>query len=154
MTEPVLVYTLDGCVHCARARRCLQRHNVEFTEQRVELLPDGRRTLMELTGGSTAPQIIIGDRVVGGADDLARLDRSGVLDALLRGHRFPRAVVRRRPTPGRLVRWLLTAPFGGTCGPRAITVDLVDERGVRVERRTAASYEAAQVVADALNATT
>lgn len=150
--EPVLVYTLRGCVHCANARRRLERHDVRFTEQPVELLADGRRTLMARTGGSTAPQIVIGERAIGGADALARLDRRGVLDALFQGKRFPHAIVRRRATPGHVLRWLLTTPFGGACGPRAITVDLVDERGTRLERRPAASYADATLIADALNA--
>jgi len=150
--EAVLVYTLSGCVHCSNARRRLKRNDITFAEQQVELLEHGRRTLLQRTGGSTAPQIVIGQRAIGGADALARLDRSGALDGLMRGARFPRGVVRRRLTPGRVLRWLLTTPLGGTCGIHSITVDLVDEHGRRLERRPAATAEAADLLAEALNA--
>ncbi len=150
--EAVLVYTLTGCVHCSSARRRLRRSGIAFAEQPVEVLEHGRRTLMERTGGSTAPQIVIGQRAIGGAADLARLDRSGALHGLVRGQRFPRAVVRRRLTPGRVIQWMLSAPFGGACGPRRITVDVVDEHGRRLERRPAATHEAAELMAAALNA--
>lgn len=149
---PVLVYTLAGCLHCSNARRRLRRRGIAFSEQRVELLPQGRRTLLERTGGATAPQIVIGERAIGGADALARLDRSGALDGLVHGQRFPRAVVRQRLAPGSVLRWLLSAPFGGACGPRSISVDIVDERGRRLERRPVATREAAEVLTAALNA--
>jgi glutaredoxin 3 len=150
--EGVLVYTLIGCLHCSNARRRLKRNGIAFAEQPVELLEHGRRTLMQRTGGSTAPQIVIGQRAIGGADALARLDRSGALDGLIGGKRFPRAVVRRRLTAGCVLRWLLTTPFGGACGIRTITVDMVDEHGRRLERRPAPTPDAAELLADALNA--
>lgn len=149
--EPVLVYTLAGCLHCANVRRRLKRNGIPFTEHSVESLQNGRKTLLERTGGWTAPQIVIGARAIGGADALARLDRSGALDGLVRGQRFPRAVVRRRLTPGSVLRWLLSTPLGGACGPRRVTVDVVDEHGRRLERRPAATREAAELVAAALN---
>ena len=101
---------------------------------------------------AAAPQIVIGQRAIGGADALARLDRSGALDGLIGGERFPRAVVRRRLTPDCVLRWLLTTPFGGACGIRTITVDMVDEHGRLLERRPAATPDAAELLADALNA--
>jgi glutaredoxin 3 len=149
--EPVLVYTLAGCLHCANARRRLRRNGIQFSELRVESLPGGRETLLERTGGWTAPQIVIGTRAIGGADALARLDRSGALGGLVRGQRFPRAVVRRRLAPGRILRWLLSAPFGGACGPHRISVDIVDERGSRLERRPAGTLVAAELLAASLN---
>jgi glutaredoxin 3 len=39
--------------------------------------------MIELTGRRTVPQIFIGDRHIGGFDDLAALDRQGGLDPLL-----------------------------------------------------------------------
>lgn len=149
--EAVLIYTLTGCVHCSTARHRLRRNGITFSEQPVESLEHGRRTLAQLTGGWTAPQIVIGQRAIGGADALARIDRSGALDGLIRGQRFPRAVVRRRLTAGSVLRWLLSAPFGGSCGARTISVDIVDEHGRRLERRPAANREAAELMAGALN---
>jgi glutaredoxin 3 len=39
--------------------------------------------MIEKTGRRTTPQIFIGDRHIGGFDDLVALDRAGSLDALL-----------------------------------------------------------------------
>ena len=41
--------------------------------------------MMKRTGRRTVPQIYIGDRHVGGYDDLAALDRAGGLTPLLAG---------------------------------------------------------------------
>lgn len=82
---PVVMYTLRGCPHCLRARLLLRRKRVAYREIRSSELPEGRRTLMELTGGRKYPQIVIGDVCVGGAADLARLHRRGELDRLLAG---------------------------------------------------------------------
>lgn len=146
------MYTLPGCVYCEMARRRLRRKSVAFSEQPVERLAHRRETLMERTGGWTAPQIVIGARPIGGADALARLDRAGVLDELLAGARFPRAVVRRRLAPGRALRWMLRTPSGRAGGPWAVRVEVLDEDGRRLERRPAPTLEAAVRVASELNA--
>lgn len=82
---PVVVYTLRGCPHCLRARLLLWRKGVAYREIRSGELEHGRQTLMEQTGGWRYPQVVIGGRCVGGAADLARLQRSGELDRLLAG---------------------------------------------------------------------
>jgi glutaredoxin 3 len=97
----VTVYTLRGCVHCVRARRRLRRHRATFTELRGDGEPGFRRRLVGLTGSATVPQVVIGGEPVGGADDLAHLDRRGVLAPLLEGRPFPHPVVRRTAAPWR-----------------------------------------------------
>ena len=52
---------------------------------RVDLEPGQRAKMVAMTGRRTVPQIFIGDRHVGGCDDLHALDREGKLDALLAG---------------------------------------------------------------------
>lgn len=94
---PVVMYTLRGCPHCFRARMLLRRKGVAYREVRSGELEHGRRTLMELTGGWKFPQIVIGDHCVGGAAELAGLQRAGELDRLLDG--VPDAT--RPVTPGR-----------------------------------------------------
>ncbi len=44
---------------------------------------EARLKLMETTGLRTVPQIFIGDRHVGGSDDLHALEERGELDPLL-----------------------------------------------------------------------
>jgi glutaredoxin 3 len=80
----VTIYTLRGCVHCFRARRRLRRHGVEFDEIKTKGdIQRARADLRARFGAGTFPQIVIGDRHIGGADQLVALDRSGELDALL-----------------------------------------------------------------------
>jgi glutaredoxin 3 len=87
MPEPVgevLMYSTSWCGYCERARGLLRRKEVEFSEVVLDETPDERETMMQRSGGRrSVPQIFIGERHVGGYDELAALDRSGELDRLL-----------------------------------------------------------------------
>jgi glutaredoxin 3 len=62
----------------------LQSKGVEEIDKiALDFKPCGFTELFELTGRRTVPQIFIGDRHIGGFDDLAALDASGELDPLL-----------------------------------------------------------------------
>lgn len=69
--EPALLFAKRGCPHCARARRLLSDHGIVFEEV---TLGGGITTsaLRAVSGNGTAPQVFIGGRLVGGADDLER----------------------------------------------------------------------------------
>lgn len=84
----ITVYTLPGCVHCARARALLRRRKLPFDEIDGRGARDFRRQLATLTGGSTVPQIVIDGEPIGGADRLASLDLLGVLGAIATGEQF------------------------------------------------------------------
>lgn len=80
----VLMYSTGVCPFCLMAERLLKSKGVETVEKiRVDLEPEKRAEMMERTGRRTVPQIYIGERHVGGYDDLAALDRAGGLDPLL-----------------------------------------------------------------------
>jgi len=80
----VLMYSTGVCPFCLMAERLLKSKGVEAIEKiRVDLEPQRRQEMMDRTGRRTVPQIYIGERHVGGYDDLAALDRAGGLDALL-----------------------------------------------------------------------
>jgi glutaredoxin 3 len=80
----VLMYSTGVCPFCLMAERLLKAKGVETIEKiRVDLEPGRRQEMMERTGRRTVPQIYIGERHVGGYDDLAALDRAGGLDPLL-----------------------------------------------------------------------
>lgn len=80
------IYTQIFCPYCDRARALLTRKGVAFTEHDAPSGSDARRTAAERSGGrSSVPQIFIGERHIGGCDDLMALDRAGKLDALLAG---------------------------------------------------------------------
>lgn len=84
MMAKVVMYTTAVCPYCIRAEQLLQRKGVREIEKiRVDLQPELRVAMMEKTGRRTVPQIYIGDRHVGGYDDLVSLDHAGELDKLL-----------------------------------------------------------------------
>lgn len=80
----VLMYCTAVCPYCVMAERLLSAKGVTQIEKiRVDLEPELRVAMMERTGRRTVPQIYIGDRHVGGYDDLAALEHAGELTALL-----------------------------------------------------------------------
>lgn len=79
----VTIYTRDGCGYCTRAKSLLTSKGVDFTEFNATEKPEYRQEMMTKSGGTTFPQIFIGESHVGGCDDLHALDRAGKLDALL-----------------------------------------------------------------------
>ena len=80
---PVTVYTSSFCGYCVRVLDLLQRRGIEFTEISVEDSPGIRDELVARSGRRTLPQIYVGERYLGGAEELAAMDRSGELDRLL-----------------------------------------------------------------------
>ena len=80
----VRMYSTAFCPYCIRAEMLLKSKGVEVIDKiSVDSMPNGFRDLVELTGRRTVPQIFIGDRHIGGFDDLAALDARGGLDPLL-----------------------------------------------------------------------
>ena len=84
MTVAVEIYTRPGCGYCSAARSLLTRKKAAFTEFDIAKNPSWRQEMYDRAGeGSTFPQIFIGEKHVGGCDELYSLDREGKLDALL-----------------------------------------------------------------------
>ena len=82
----VTMYTAAVCPYCVRAKQVLKARGVqEIDEIRVDLQPEERQKMMDITGRRTVPQIFIGDTHVGGCDDLMALDSRGGLTPLLAG---------------------------------------------------------------------
>lgn len=80
----VIVYGTGICPYCTRARALLQKKDVPFEEIRVDMEPERREEMIERAGGGTSvPQIFIGEMHVGGCDELYALERAGRLDELL-----------------------------------------------------------------------
>jgi glutaredoxin 3 len=81
---PVTIYTKAWCPYCRAAKELLDQKGVSFTEFEITKEPGKRQEMLEKSGGgSTVPQIFIGERHVGGCDDLYALNRRGELDRLL-----------------------------------------------------------------------
>jgi glutaredoxin 3 len=84
--QPVKMYTTAVCPYCIRAKQILKSKGVDAIDEiRVDMNPQERMRMMEMTGRRTVPQIFIGETHVGGCDDLMDLDRRGGLDPLLKG---------------------------------------------------------------------
>lgn len=79
----VVMYTTQFCPYCVRAKQLLNAKDVKVEEVRVDLNPEERAKMMQLSGRRTVPQIWIGETHVGGFDELWALDRKGELDPLL-----------------------------------------------------------------------
>jgi glutaredoxin 3 len=78
------IYTSPFCPYCWRAKRLLEAKGAAFTELDVLLHPGRRAEMTAKAGGCTSiPQIFIDGGAIGGSDELAALDASGELDALL-----------------------------------------------------------------------
>ena len=82
--QSVKMYTTAVCPYCIRAKQILKSKGVDAIEEvRVDMNPEERLKMMEITGRRTVPQIFIGGTHVGGCDDLVALDGRGGLDPLL-----------------------------------------------------------------------
>lgn len=80
--SPVTIYTKSWCPYCDAAKELLRKKKVAFTEIPVKSGVE-QTEMARKAGRSTVPQIWIGDRHVGGCDDLYALDSRGELDKLL-----------------------------------------------------------------------
>jgi len=84
----ILMYSTRVCPYCVRAEQLLAKKGIradQIEKIRVDDHPEQRAEMMRITGRRTVPQIFIGERHIGGFDDLAELDAAGELDPLLRG---------------------------------------------------------------------
>lgn len=81
----VTLYTKDYCPYCVKAKSLLTRKGVrDFAE--IDITDDEKlqQEMISKSGGRrTVPQIFIGDKHVGGCDDLYALESAGKLSALL-----------------------------------------------------------------------
>ncbi len=84
MAARIQMYTTAVCPYCVRAEQLLRQRGVTDIEKiRIDLDPARKDEMITRTGRRTVPQIFIGDRHVGGCDDLYAVDRAGELTPLL-----------------------------------------------------------------------
>lgn len=82
-TPTVLMYSKSWCPYCERARQLLRHKGASFEEIDIEEHPERRDEMIRRSGRRTVPQIFIGERHVGGSDDLFGLEAAGALNRLL-----------------------------------------------------------------------
>ena len=67
--EPAVVFAREGCPHCARAKEVLKANGIVFEEVTL-----GKEitfsTVRAVSGKGTVPQVFIGGRLIGGADEV------------------------------------------------------------------------------------
>lgn len=80
----VIIYSSLFCPYCSMAKRLLDTKGVEYEEISVDWETAQREEMMQRANGRhTVPQIFIGERHVGGFDDLYALEQAGELEPLL-----------------------------------------------------------------------
>ena len=79
----VTLYTTEPCGFCRQAKSLLASRGVVYEEVNLAKDPVGRADLVARTGQMTFPQIVVGDRSIGGFRELLEADRAGVLATLL-----------------------------------------------------------------------
>jgi len=79
----IVMYCKSWCPYCSSARALLSAKGVSFQDIDIEAQPEQREEMIRRSGRRTVPQIFIGERHIGGSDELHELDRAGGLDPLL-----------------------------------------------------------------------
>jgi len=79
----ITMYTTDPCGFCRSAKSLLESRGVNYDEVNLAKDPEGRAALVALTGQMTFPQILVGQRAIGGFRELLEADRDGILEDLL-----------------------------------------------------------------------
>ena len=79
----ITMYTADPCGFCRQAKALLAARGVAYDEVNLTKDPSGREQLIQKTGQMTFPQIVVGERSIGGFRELLEADRDGTLTDLL-----------------------------------------------------------------------
>jgi glutaredoxin 3 len=79
----VIVYTTEPCGFCRQAKALLTNRGVDYEEVNLAKSPKGRADLVNRTGQMTFPQVLVGERAIGGFRELLEADRDGTLESLL-----------------------------------------------------------------------
>ena len=79
----ITVYTTEPCSFCNRVKELLAAHGARFTEVNLAKDAEGRMALVGRTGMMTFPQVVIGDRLLGGFKETLQAAESGRLSELL-----------------------------------------------------------------------
>lgn len=83
MSVEVTLYTTPWCPYCIRAKSLLDKKGVRYTEINVDGAADKRIEMEMKSGATSVPQIFIGDKHIGGCDEMFELDFDGDLNTML-----------------------------------------------------------------------
>jgi glutaredoxin 3 len=80
----VTIYTRLMCPYCVRAVSLLKKKHADFEEIDAGFNREKKQEMIQrANGGSTFPQIFVGDTHIGGCDDMMALESAGKLDPML-----------------------------------------------------------------------
>jgi glutaredoxin 3 len=79
----ITLFTTEPCGFCRQAKALLAARGLAYREVNLAKDPVGRADLVKRTGQMTFPQIVVGERAIGGFRELLEADREGTLQALL-----------------------------------------------------------------------
>jgi glutaredoxin 3 len=79
----VTVYTTEPCSFCTRVKSLLKAHGADFAEVNLSKDAAGRIELVQRTGMMSFPQVLVGDRLLGGFAELQAAADTGELEELL-----------------------------------------------------------------------
>ncbi len=82
--KSVKIYSKEHCPYCIKAKQLLKSKGISFDEVDVTHNQELRDKLESETGWMTVPMIFIGDKFIGGYDNLAQIDNEGKLSDLLK----------------------------------------------------------------------
>ena len=84
MPSKITIYSTKTCPYCTRAKQLLDAKGATYAELFIDAQPELFSEMQALCDNRrTVPQIIINNQAIGGFDDLAKLERQGLLDDLL-----------------------------------------------------------------------
>ena len=79
----IRIYGNDTCAYCGAARMLLKQKGVDFEDILINKDSAALAELRSRTDRTSVPQVFLGDKHVGGFDELCELDKTGELDKLL-----------------------------------------------------------------------
>jgi glutaredoxin 3 len=79
----ITVYTTEPCSFCKRVKGLLKSRGLDYTEVNLSKDPEGRAQLVQRTGMMSFPQVVVGERLLGGFSETLSAAESGQLDDLV-----------------------------------------------------------------------
>lgn len=79
----ITIYTSRYCAYCSAAKHLLESRDYEFDEINMEGDQELMLQIMQKSGQRTVPQIFVGEKSIGGYQELLASTASGEFDALV-----------------------------------------------------------------------
>jgi len=79
----IKIYTSRYCAYCSAAKNLLQSRDYEYEEINMEGDQELMLEIMQKSGQRTVPQIFVGEKSIGGYQELLASTASGEFDALV-----------------------------------------------------------------------